>query len=98
MEYAQDWHFLGFSPLLEGFNTWTGTETADLMNSPSVMYAVTKAIEIVFESTPESIIQISGLFGASKGQIKPFHVFSVVLSILVAAFIITEANWGFIQR
>ena len=62
------------------------------------MYAATKAIEIALESIPESIIQISGLFGASKGQIKPFHVFCFVSSFVAAAFIIMEANQGMIQR
>ena len=84
----------GCSSLVEGFNTWTGTETADLVISPSVIYALTKAIEIAFESIPESIIQISGLIGASKGQIEAFHVFSVVSSILVAAFIMMGGQLG----
>ena len=89
---------VGFSPLLEGFGTWTGAEGAALVVSPSAMYAATKAIEIAFKSIPESIIQINGLLGASQGQIKGFHMFSVVSSILAAAFIIMEANFGFIQR
>ena len=88
----------GFSPLLEGFNTWAGTETAVLMISPSVMYAVTKAIEIAFESILESIIQISGLLGASKGQTEAFYVLTIVSSILAATLIMMEANWGLIQR
>ena len=62
------------------------------------MYAVTKAVEIAFESIPECIIQISGLLGASKGQVEVFHVFSVVSSIFAATFIMMEANWGTIQR
>ena len=82
------------SPLLEGFNTWTSTETADLVISPSAMYTFTKAIEIAFKSIPESIVQISGLFGASKGQIKSFHVFFVVSSILAAAFIMMRPDAG----
>ena len=36
------------------------------MISPSQMYAITKAVELAFESIPKSIIQNSGLLGASK--------------------------------
>ena len=86
------------APLLEGYNTWTGADSSDLMLSSSVTYASTKAMEIAFESIPESIIQISGLFGASAGEVMTLHVFFVASSILVAAFIMTEGNFGFIQR
>ena len=62
-----------------------------------VMYACTKAIEIAFESIPESIIQANGLLSALEGGIKDFQIASVGSSIAAAAFIIMEANFGFIQ-
>ena len=39
------------------------------MVSGLMMYAFTKAIEIAFESIPESVIQINALLGALKGEI-----------------------------
>ena len=89
--------FVGFAPMLEGFNSWTGKDDPEMMLTAAAMYAVTKGIEIAFESIPESIIQVKGLLGAGVGEVETIQVVSVLSSILAAGFIIMEANFGFIQ-
>ena len=87
---------ISFAPLLEGYNMWKGNDDSDLLFSSPQMYAVTKAIEIAFECVPESIIQANGLLDASS-NIEDFQVISVCMSVFVAAFIMMEGNYGFIQ-
>mmetsp|Transcript_22733 Transcript_22733/g.47332 ORF Transcript_22733/g.47332 Transcript_22733/m.47332 type:complete len:716 (-) Transcript_22733:35-2182(-) len=87
----------GFAPILEGYNSWRGVNDSDTMLSATVMYAVTKAIEIAFESIPESIVQIHGLLGTARGEIQVIQLASVLSSILSAAFIIMEANYSITQ-
>ena len=51
--------FCSLSPLLEGINSWTGRVDPKLPLAASSMYALTKGIEIAFESIPGSLIQIN---------------------------------------
>ncbi|GMH54069.1 hypothetical protein TL16_g01600 [Triparma laevis f. inornata] len=58
------------------------------------MYAIIKAIEIGFESIPESIIQIGGLLNANYGDIKTIQIMGIISSIVSRAFIMTDGNFG----
>ncbi|GMH56646.1 hypothetical protein TrLO_g14360 [Triparma laevis f. longispina] len=87
---------LGLGPLVEGAAVWTGKEDNDLVISESMMYASIKAFEIAFESIPESIIQVGGILKADYGNIKGIQIIGVISSVVAGAFIMTDANFGFI--
>ncbi|GMH48191.1 hypothetical protein TrLO_g870 [Triparma laevis f. longispina] len=86
---------LGLGPLVEGASLWTGKEDDDLMVSGPAMYATMKAIEIAFESIPESFIQISALLKQNYGDIKTIQTIGVISSIVSGAFIMADGNFGF---
>ncbi|GMH76012.1 hypothetical protein TL16_g06942 [Triparma laevis f. inornata] len=86
---------VGLGPLLEGLNVWTGKEDPDLLLSGPVMYAGLKAVEIAFESIPESIIQIGGLLKQNYEDIQTIQIIGVISSIVSGAFIMTDGNFGF---
>lgn len=81
---------------MEGASLWKGKEDSDLLVTGPVAYAAMKAIEIAFESIPESIIQIGGLLNANYGDIKKIQIIGVISSVVSGAFIMTDANFGYI--
>ena len=83
---------LGLGPLLEGLSVWTGKEDSDLLLSGPKMYAFMKAVEIAFESIPESIIQLLGLLKAKVGEIQTIQIIGIISSIVSGAFIMTGKN------
>ncbi|GMH79514.1 hypothetical protein TL16_g08173 [Triparma laevis f. inornata] len=88
---------LGLGTLIEGANVWTGKEDSDLVVSGPAMYALMKAAEIAFESIPESIIQIGGLLKHQNYRdIETIQIIRIISSVVSGAFIITDANFGFI--
>ena len=80
---------LGLGPLIEGLSVWTGKEDPDVMLSGPMIYATMKGIEIAFESIPECVIQLRGLFKAKAGDIQTIQIIGVVSSIVSGAFIMT---------
>ncbi|GMH64394.1 hypothetical protein TL16_g03953 [Triparma laevis f. inornata] len=88
---------LGLGPLMEGASVWMGKEDTDSLLTPSVMYAVMKAIEISVESIPESIIQVVGLLKAkSTSDIQTIQIVGVISSIVSGAFIMMDGNFEFV--
>ncbi|GMH85889.1 hypothetical protein TL16_g10372 [Triparma laevis f. inornata] len=78
---------LGLAPLIEGANLWTGKEDDDLLVTGAIAYAIIKAIEICFESIPESIIQMGGLLNQNYGYIKMIQIVGVISSIVFGMFL-----------
>ncbi|GMH88430.1 hypothetical protein TL16_g11155 [Triparma laevis f. inornata] len=85
---------MGLGPLVEGAGVWTGKENFDTLFSGPFMYAALKAIEISFESVPESIIQVGGILKSNKGGVQMIQIIGVISSILSGAFIMTDGNFG----
>ncbi|GMH83786.1 hypothetical protein TrST_g4915 [Triparma strigata] len=88
---------IGLGPLIEGVNLWTGKDDPSVLLQGSAMYGAMKALEICFEAVPECIIQVDGLLSAKLEDIQTIQIVGVVSSIVAGAFIITDANFGFIQ-
>ena len=64
-------------------------ENSTFIAKPIFLYLGIKMNELVFESIPESIIQILGLLNASSGDIQTIQIVGVLSSIVSGAFIMT---------
>ena len=61
---------------------------------PLGSYAFVKLVELVFESVPESILQASVLMTSEAEDVTVLSMFSVVSSMLAAAMLMADLNFG----
>ena len=81
------------SPVIESYEYWKDEEqTEETTFDPVLMLIVTRAVELVCESVPESAVQLAVLM---KTENPPFLMyFSIVSSVLAAGAIITETGFS----
>jgi len=79
------------SPLLDGYSVWSGREQdADEIFPPLMMLAATRSIELLFESLPESILQVA-IFVKTENPTS-LQKFSILSSIVASAFTMADTN------
>jgi hypothetical protein len=87
--------FLGVLPVIEAWSVFRGVERAEgMMFNPLFMLAVTKGLEIVFESLPESIIQAISMLSSNLEDLSLINYFGITSSIVATGMIYTDANIG----
>ena len=86
---------VGLGPLLQAWEVFRGIEQGEgMMCDPSRMLATTKAIEILFESLPESILQATALLSTEHTKLSTINYIGIGSSLFSAGFILTDANLG----
>lgn len=81
------------SPAVESYDYWRGAKVEDSPYDQVLILILTRAIEMVLESVPESAIQLAILFKIEKPTY--LMIFSIASSIAAAAFIMTDTNISF---
>jgi hypothetical protein len=75
--------FLGVLPVIEAWSVFRGVEQAEgMMVSPIMMLAGTKALEIILESLPESIIQAISMLSSNLEDLSLINYFGIASSLL----------------
>jgi hypothetical protein len=83
------------SPAIESYNHWIGKEVAESEFFPAVlMLAATRAIELIVESVPESILQMKVAF-SDVNDVSFVMAFSIVSSLVSASAIMADTNISF---
>jgi hypothetical protein len=79
------------TPAIESYDYWRGREqTDDDIFDPVLFLVACRAVELVLESVPESVIQTAILFQTPPEDVAPLQVISIAASILAAGVIMTE--------
>ena len=79
------------TPAIESYDYWRGRETTDDDIFDPVLFLVAcRAVELVLESVPESVIQTAILLQTPPEDVAPLQVISIAASILAAGVIMTE--------
>mmetsp|Transcript_15548 Transcript_15548/g.36164 ORF Transcript_15548/g.36164 Transcript_15548/m.36164 type:complete len:886 (-) Transcript_15548:66-2723(-) len=85
------------APVVGTYRFIVGAEVGEgtSMLEPLFVYAVIKAIELVFESIPESILQVSVLLQSESGgeAVSSLSVASFAVSLLAAGLLVTDLNY-----
>jgi len=82
-------------PAIESFNHWSGKPMDDdAIMTPVQILVGGRAIEIIFESLPEAIIQ-TGIAIEQPENASSLLYFSICSSIIAAAAIMTDTNIGY---
>ncbi|GMI27722.1 hypothetical protein TeGR_g375 [Tetraparma gracilis] len=83
------------TPIIESYNVWCGKEMTDDELFPAVLLMVaTRAIELIVESLPESVLQLN-IALRNVNAVDPVMVFSICSSLASAAAIMTDTNISF---
>ena len=83
---------LFLTPLVESYNHWTGKEQdMDEVTSPIILLILSRAIELVVESVPESVLQL-GIVLDDPASATFTMKFSIFASLAAAGAIMTETN------
>ena len=86
---------MGILPLIEAWTVFRGAEQSEnMLFNPAVMLAVTKGVEIVFESLPESIIQTISMLSSKPEDLSILNYFGIISSIVSAGLIFADAHLG----
>lgn len=80
------------NPLAEGYNMWVGVRDAELTFSPTLMLGIVRYTEIVAESLPESVLQVTILLCTGTEAMPLLQVVSILSSILAVGYIIADTN------
>ncbi|GMI38455.1 hypothetical protein TeGR_g13725, partial [Tetraparma gracilis] len=83
---------LFLTPLVESYNHWTGKEQdMDEVMPPIILLIASRAIELVVESVPESVLQL-GIVLDNPAAATFTMKFSIFASLAAAGAIMTETN------
>ncbi|GMI58843.1 hypothetical protein TeGR_g8145 [Tetraparma gracilis] len=83
---------LFLTPLVESYNHWTGKEQdMDEVTSPIILLILSRAVELVVESVPESVLQL-GIVLDNPASATFTMKFSIFASLAAAGAIMTETN------
>ena len=80
---------LQLNPIVHGLNTWRGVETReDDVLDPLVMFLAVRLSELLFEVMPETVLQLYVIYRTNNTS--GVVIFSIMSSIVSAAFIMTD--------
>mmetsp|Transcript_17485 Transcript_17485/g.35534 ORF Transcript_17485/g.35534 Transcript_17485/m.35534 type:complete len:615 (-) Transcript_17485:23-1867(-) len=81
------------TPIVDGYNVWTGKEhDNDELFNPDQMLVLSRVIELIFESLPESVLQSYIILNSTSSQVSSLMIFSIFASLAAAAFIMTDSS------
>ena len=81
------------TPIVDAYNVWTGKEADhDLQFTPEEALVISRIIELVFESLPESVLQVYILLNTDREDVSSLMVVSILASLSAAAFIMCDSS------
>lgn len=80
-------------PILDDYNVWTGKEQDnEEAFGPAEMLVVSRVIEFIFESLPESVLQTYVLLNSSSVEISDIMLFSIFAYLAASVFKMTDSS------
>jgi len=81
------------TPIVDAYNIWVGKEhDFEEQFTPEESLVMSRVIELVFESLPESVLQSYIMLNSKPDEISGIMVFSIFASLAAAAFIMADST------